>query len=164
MEKWMIALVSTLSGTLLGWLLQFVKRRRLIFSKIKIKPTKPKQGFCNAYFTLNLHNTSSNTRAIRNPKITCYSNRKNLFEEEVQEAKAYTTPEEKEEGEKFRTDIDLIEVQPHGNIAQYCKIEFFDFDDKVTKAYLTYKTENFKEKRIKISWINRTDTAQGDNK
>lgn len=152
--EWVVALIGTLSGTILGWLLQFIRKRKLYINKFEVRP-KDENGICNAYFKLNAYNSSQFTKAIRNPRIVCYHDKEIILEENVQKSKLYKDKIEKEKAEEFSDDISLIEISAHGNISQYCRIEFFKFECVVTDAYFVYEDEKFRIKRKKISWNSR---------
>lgn len=151
---WVIALIGTLSGTILGWALQFIRKRKLYINKFEIQP-KNDNGIANAYFKLSVYNSSHFTKAIKNPRIVCYYNKEEILTEQVQRSALYNNRDEKEQAERYRNDIELIEILPHGNIAQLCKIEFFDFNCTVNDAYLVYEDEKFKTRKLKIQWKNK---------
>lgn len=161
--EWIIALISTLSGTILGWALQFIRRKKLYISWFEIRPVY-RDGIFNAYFDLNMHNSTQFTKAILRPRIVCYNEKDEVFEERVQEAGFYKNREEKEKAEEFRKDIDLIEIPAHGNKLQYCKIEFFDFQCEVHKSFFVYEDEKFKTRRLEIKWKNKENNNEEKEK
>lgn len=154
MQEWIIALVSTIAGTIVGWALQFIKRRKLIFSKITIKQNLKGEPYGNSFFTLKVFNSSHSTRAIRNPTIVLLSDKNVVLEEPIQKTRTFATQQERDETEVFRTDEELIEIPANGNINQLYKIEHFKLSATITKAYLCYQNEKFKTKKVKITWVN----------
>lgn len=154
MWETIIGVCGTLAGTLLGWLLQFIKTKKLYFSEIKINPII-KDEFFKAYFELNIYNSSHYTRAIRNPVIVCYCGNQEVFSDNIQESHLFENFEEKEEYEQYRHDLKLINIPAHGNISQSCMIENWELGCLITKAVLVYEDEKFRKKKIKVLWINK---------
>ena len=154
-----IGVCGTLAGTLLGWLLQFIKTRKIFFSKIILHPIT-KDGFLKAYFQISIYNSSHYARAIRNPKIIGYSNKNEVINESVQESKLFENSFEKDEYEKYRRDLDIINLPAHGSIVQRCMIEDQALDYKITRAILIYEDEKFKIRKIKIQWVNEESKGE----
>lgn len=150
-----LGIIGTLAGTVLGWVLQFIKPRKIIFDRIEINPVVIDGRYLRAYFQLNICNTSDRIKAVRNPKIVCYNDKNEVIKESIQESKLFKDHKEKEEYEEYRHDIELLSIPAKGNISQMCMIDEYWKDVYIDKAYLVYKNERFKEKKIKIVWNNK---------
>lgn len=167
MPEWIIAIISTTVGAVLGWSLQLIKHKKVIFAPIRIKPLKPKDHNRKAYFIINVFNTSDKCRALRDLKIVFIDSKGNSFEypPDVEYCKedGYENDDEREEYEKYLNPIKLVPLNPQESKEIHCKIEFEE-NDLIASAYLEYKNEKFKSKKQKIALdMNEKEKVNGEN-
>lgn len=150
----LIGVGGTLLGTLLGWMLQFMKPNKLIFSvdNITLFQDKEYADIYKGHFYVYLYNKSPKRKSIRDLKLILICNDGTIKKYDIQEAKEMYNDYQMvpDDYEDYHHAIKLIEIDPYSSINKYCFIEEFDLPTEFKKAYIQYSNEKFRLKRIAL--------------